>query len=122
MDISNYYSNYLQSQSTEKYTNAKSSMNVSSDSSDDELMEACKSFEAYFMEKIYKSMMDTTKLFSDDKDKSDTYASKMVDYFKDTAIGAMTSASQEQGGIGIAKELYNQMKLQYSGINPSSIE
>ena len=65
-------------------------------------------------------MIDSTKLFSGEEDSS--YASKMVDYFKDTAVQTIASQATEQGTLGIAQTLYEQMKLQYSGINPQSLE
>ena len=127
MDVSDLYSNYSSYSSyltseTSSYEKVSNSLNVSEDSTDEELMDACKSFEEYFMEKIFNSMLETTKIFSDDDDESDSYASQMVDYFKDTAVQALTEASSEQGGIGLAKQLYEQMKLQYSAISPSSLE
>ena len=114
------YASYLTSDatSTSKVTD---SLNVSKDSTDEELLEACKSFEEYFMEKIFDSMLESTKIFSDDSDE-DSYASQMVDYFKDTAVQALTKASSEQGGIGLAQQLYEQMKVQYSAIDPATLK
>ena len=91
-----------------------------SNASDEELMDVCKEFESYFLEKIFDTMIDSTKLFSDEEDSS--YASKMVDYFKDTAVQTIASQATEQGTLGIAQTLYEQMKLQYSGISPQSLE
>lgn len=91
-----------------------------SNASDEELMDVCKEFESYFLEKIFDAMIDSTKLFSDEEDSS--YASKMVDYFKDTAVQTIASQATEQGTLGIAQTLYEQMKLQYSGISPQALE
>ena len=91
-----------------------------SNASDEELMDVCKEFESYFLEKIFDTMIDSTKLFSDEEDSS--YASKMVDYFKDTAVQTIASQATEQGTLGIAQTLYEQMKLQYSGISPQALE
>lgn len=91
-----------------------------SNASDEELMDVCKEFESYFLEKIFDTMIDSTKLFSDEEDSS--YASKMVDYFKDTAVQTIASQATEQGTLGIAQTLYEQMKLQYSGISPRALE
>lgn len=89
------------------------------DASDEELMDACKDFESYFMGKIFTTMLESTKAFTGEKD--DGYASKMVDYFKDTAIQAITEKSAEAGGIGLAKQLYEQMKKQNSWIKPETL-
>lgn len=91
-----------------------------SNASDEELMHVCKEFESYFLEKIFDTMIDSTKLFSGKEESS--YASKMVDYFKDTAVQTIASQATEQGTLGIAQTLYEQMKLQYSGISPQSLE
>ena len=64
-------------------------------------------------------MIDTTKLFSDDEE--DSYAGKMVDYFKDMAVQELSTQATEQNGVGIAKTLYEQMKRQYSAVDPSTI-
>ena len=91
-----------------------------SNASDEELMDVCKEFGSYFLEKIFDTMIDSTKLFSGKEESS--YASKMVDYFKDTAVQTIASQATEQGTLGIAQTLYEQMKLQYSGISPQSLE
>lgn len=91
-----------------------------SNASDEELMDVCKEFESYFLEKIFDTMIDPTKLFSGKEESS--YASKMVDYFKDTAVQTIASQATEQGTLGIAQTLYEQMKLQYSGISPQALE
>lgn len=91
-----------------------------SNASDEELMDVCKEFESYFLEKIFDTMIDSTKLFLGKEESS--YASKMVDYFKDTAVQTIASQATEQGTLGIAQTLYEQMKLQYSGISPQALE
>ena len=47
-----------------------------SNASDEELMDVCKEFESYFLEKIFDTMIDSTKLLSGKEESS--YASKMV--------------------------------------------
>ena len=91
-----------------------------SNASDEELMDVCKEFESYFLEKIFDTMIDSTKLLSGKEESS--YASKMVDYFKDTAVQTIASQATEQGTLGIAQTLYEQMKLQYSGLSPQALE
>ena len=91
-----------------------------SNASDEELMDVCKEFESYFLEKIFDTMIDSTKLLSGKEESS--YASKMVDYFKDTAVQTIASQATEQGTLGIAQTLYEQMKLQYSGISTQALE
>lgn len=85
--------------------------NGSSTTDEDELKEACKEFEAYFVEQVFNEMMKTTKVFSDDKE--DGYASKMVDYFKDFAVQELCSQVTDGNGLGLANILYEQMKRNY---------
>ena len=123
MDIgtSSLYTDYITS--TASNNNASSLTDKAktdySNASDEELMDVCKEFESYFLEKIFDAMIDSTKLFSGKEESS--YASKMVDYFKDTAVQTIASQATEQGTLGIAQTLYEQMKLQYSGISPQAL-
>lgn len=119
MDIStSYYSDYLTNKVNQS-TKVENALQNTSDASDEELMEACKSFEAYFLEQVFDAMLESTKAFSSEDENS--YASKMVDYFKDTAIQSITEEATKQDGIGIAKTLFEQMKRQNSGIDPASL-
>ena len=124
MDIgtSSLYTDYITSTASNSKASALTSKSQTdySNASDEELMDVCKEFESYFLEKIFYAMIDSTKLFSDEEDSS--YASKMVDYFKDTAVQTIASQATEQGTLGIAQTLYEQMKLQYSGISPQALE
>lgn len=90
-----------------KWSNAKKE-----GSSDDELLSACKEFEAYMWEQVFKEMEKTAKVFGDDKDK-DAYASNMVDYFKDAVIQEVSSQASDQGNNSLAQMLYEQMKRNY---------
>lgn len=122
MDIGtgSLYTDYLTSKSNKASSLTTKAKVDYSDASDEELMEVCKEFESYFLEQIFDTMIDSTKLFSDEEENS--YASKMVDYFKDTAIQQISSQATEQGTLGIAQTLYEQMKRQYSGVKPESLD
>ncbi len=85
--------------------------NGSTAADEDELKEACKEFESYFMEQVFNAMMKTTKVFSDDKE--DGYATKMVDYFKDFAVQELCDNVTDGNGLGLANILYEQMKRNY---------
>ena len=80
---------------------------------DDALFDACKQFEAYLWEQVYKEMEKTVKIFSDDKD-DDTYASNMTDYFKDTLIQQISEQTATGGSNSLAKMLYEQAKRNYN--------
>lgn len=110
--MSSLYNTYTQTAANEsQLTKMQDKLNGNlSEKDDEELMEVCKEFESYFIEKMYSAMLDTIPK----DDKEENYASKMVDYFKDTAIKNISEMSTEQGGFGIAQTLYEQMKRQYN--------
>jgi len=76
---------------------------VSNDSSDEELMEACKSFESYLVENMIKAMEKTT--FKEEKDKSDYEG-----FFGDMLYQEYAKMITERGEIGLAKQLYESIR------------
>ena len=85
---------------------------------DDELLEACKQFEAYLWEQVLKGMEKSAKLFSGD-DEEEGYANNMVSTFQDTFIQEIATQMTEegQGANSLAQTLYDQMKRTYSAEN-----
>lgn len=81
-----------------------------SKATEDELMEACKEFEAYFMEQMFKNM---EKMVPKSEFESG-YAQALTDYFKEEQVKEYTAQAIKSGqGIGLAKQLYEQMKRNY---------
>ncbi len=78
--------------------------NPNNEEIDQELLDACKSFETYLVEQVLKGMRDTIP--KDDK-KSD------YDYFDDILYKEYATAITEQGELGLYKDLYNSMKRNY---------
>lgn len=117
MDLTgiNYYTDYAKSSADASAEALKSKLNQSTAevSTDDELLSACKEFEAYLWEQVFKEMEKTTKVFSDDED-GDQYASNMVDYFKDSLIQEISSQATTQGANSLSQMLYEQMKRNYN--------
>lgn len=116
MDISgagSVYSQYMTNQANSSRTSALQNKLSETDktATEEKLMETCKEFESYFLEQVFDSMLKTTKFFSDEEENS--YATKMVDYFKDTAVQELTSQATDKQGLGIANMLYEQMKRNY---------
>lgn len=111
--VGSAYADYMTKQvSNNKAEKLQSKLaNGSAVADEEELKEACKEFEAYFMEQVFNSMMETTKVFSDDED--DGYATKMVDYFKDFAVQELCDNVTDGDGLGLANILYEQMKRNY---------
>ncbi|MDE7431500.1 MAG: rod-binding protein [Lachnospiraceae bacterium] len=76
---------------------------------DEELMDVCKQFEAYFIEQLYKGM--EAMIPKDKHEKSS--ASKSVDLFKDSMIQQIANDTVETQGLGIAQMLFESMKRDY---------
>ena len=109
--LTNIYGDYLTQQVDEAKT-AKMKNTVSKDYSqatDDELLDVCKQFEAYFLEQIFKQVEKTII-----KDEENSSTSTLVDYFKDSAIADLATQSTQTQGLGIAEMLYEQMKRNYN--------
>lgn len=110
--ISSLYTDYLQNQSTAE-TKLKETIDGTdyAQASDDELLSACKQFEAYFLEQVFKEMQKTVDVFKED---SSDPNNNLVDFFKDDAIQKLASTSTELQGLGLAQTLYEQMKRNYN--------
>ncbi len=80
-----------------------------SQATDAELMEACKEFEAYFVELMYKEMMKTIP----ESDLSLGANSTLVNYYKDEMVKNVAKQTSEQSNLGLAQTLYEQMKRNY---------
>lgn len=80
-----------------------------SKATDDELMEVCKEFEAYFLEQMYKEMMKTIP----ESELTSSANSTLVDYYKDEMIKEVSAQTAEQSDMGLAQALYEQMKRNY---------
>ena len=109
--LSNVYTEYM-NQQTDNVSAKKMQDTVSKDyskASDEELLDVCKQFEAYFMEQVFKQMEKT--IIKDESSSGTTTA--LVDYFKDSALQELTKTSTETQGLGIAQMLYEQMKRNY---------
>ncbi|HHT96590.1 MAG TPA: hypothetical protein GXZ90_01690 [Clostridiales bacterium] len=70
--------------------------------SDKELMDACKSFESYMVEQVFKEMKKTVKSEDDDND--------YMQYFSDILYEEYASKATKNQDIGIAKMLFESMK------------
>lgn len=75
---------------------------ISSDTDDETLMEACKGFETYLVEQVYKEMEKTVK---DEEDENEYLAC-----FGDTLIQEYAKATTESGSLGLAQKLFQSIK------------
>ena len=101
-----YYAGLMDALQSKTGTNKISTdlNNITEDSTDEELMEACKSFESYFIEQMYKGMEKTIP--KDEDEKENDY----VSMFKDNLWQGYAKMTMEGGGFGIAQTLYDSMK------------
>ena len=115
VDPSSYYSDYYSNVSNaSKDALEKTLSNVGDTTTEEDLMKACKEFEAYFVEQIFKGMEKTVMKADDESSTTSMY----TDYFGDmrTQEYAKAAAKQSNGtgtGIGLANQLYEQMKRNY---------
>lgn len=76
-------------------------------STDDEMMEACEEFEVYLLQKMFQSMEETTKIFSDEEEEEGSeYVSMFNDQMYQAVAQNMVNAGQ---GLGLAQTLYESM-------------
>ena len=80
-----------------------------SNATEDELMEVCKDFEAYFTEQMFKAMQ---KMIPESESVSAS-TRQLQDYYKEQRVQNMAEQSAEGSGLGLAQMLYEQMKRNY---------
>lgn len=113
MDIGNIASSYNNlytsgaEQSASKLENQLKS--DYSNSTEEELMDACKQFEAYFLELMFKEMMKTIP----QNEGGAASTTNMMDYYKDQMVQNIAKESTEQNSLGLAQALYQQMRRNY---------
>ncbi len=108
--VSAGYTSYIASQASSKL-NSRIKTKDYSKSSDEQLLDACKEFEAYFVEQIFKEMQKTVDVFKDGETNPND---SLVDFFKDSTLQELASTSTETQGLGLAQMLYQQMKRNYN--------
>lgn len=100
-----YTSDYWKSasQTKELETSLNSDM---TGKTEEELMEVCKDFEAYFIEQMFKAM---EKMVPKNEDSQNQY----TEMFGDMLTQEYAAAASKQQDWGIAQSLYEQMKRNY---------
>ena len=109
--LTSAYTDYLKNQANVSKADAlKDKLNTDySNATEKELMDACKQFEAYFLEQMFKEMGKTVMK----TESSDAPTSNLVDFFKDNALQELATQSTETNSLGLAQMLYEQMKRNY---------
>ena len=85
--------------------------NVSDKTDDKELMEACKSFEAYFLEQIFKEMYKSVDALKPET--GDNATNTLVEYFRNETLQDVCANSVENQSNGFAQMLYENLKRNY---------
>ncbi len=112
MDMNNIAGLYTDIYSTNNQSTTKLENKLNTGmtkATDDELMDACKQFEAYFLEQMFKSMVKTIPK----NEEMSGSSSALMDYYTDEMVQQLASDSTEQNSLGLAQMLYEQMKRNY---------
>lgn len=119
MDIGGLGNAYLQNaieqnkyeRSQTSAANAKSAADgLSAESTREEMTEAAKSFEAYFVEQVLKEVKDSVNLFGDD---ADTTTSMTSDYYLDATISTLAKELVDKYGDQFTEDMVDQMMRNY---------
>lgn len=106
LDISSMYDGYS-SAITPSADKLQSSLgNVNDGTTAEELMDACKGFESYFVQKIIEQAKKTIDTSDDD--------GEYMQYFSDTLNQSYADLIVDNGGIGLAQQLYDSVKQNYN--------
>lgn len=108
--LAGYTSTYLDNIKNQTQTASASGVAAKdySNATEEELLEACKEFEAYFVEQMFKAMRATVP-----KSESSTSASAL-DMFEDNLYQEYAKQTAESGQLGLAQQLFEQMKRNYN--------
>ncbi len=107
------YSSYISQSQTNALTNQIKNSS-SAEATDEEMLSACKEFEAYMVEQFFKQAQEMIK--SED-DEEDGYA----EYARDLQAQQYAKAVSDQGKLGLAQQLYESMKKQSQAITPAQL-
>ncbi len=105
LDTASLYNSYAYKVGQTSSSSLQSSINNVDSEDDAELMNVCKSFESYFVQKMIESAKKTVK--SEDED------GEYMQYFGDTLNQAYADTIADSGTLGLAQQLYDSVKTQY---------
>ena len=108
IDPSSIYSSYAQTTKSFAGASLQDRLgNVNASSDEDELMGACKQFEAYFVQKIIEQAKSSIS------EESDEEKGEYVRMFDDMMNEQYANLITENGGIGLAQQLFEATKNTY---------
>lgn len=114
LDTSSLYSAYGTAAKSASSSTLQSTLgNINSSTDDEELLEVCKSFESYFVQQVIEQAK--TSLIGKDEEEEGEY----MQYFGDILNEQYANMIVENGGTGLAQQLYDSMKNTYQTNNSS---
>lgn len=106
-----FYNNYQTDTATDSASKLEETLNSDlSKATEEELMDVCKDFEAYFIEQMFKAMQ---KMVPESEENVSSSTKQLKDYYKEQMTQSYAEQASESGGLGIAQILYEQMKRNY---------
>ena len=111
----NYYTQNNASSVKASALESKLNSDALKEATDEELMDACKEFEAYLIEQVMKQVQESIPKSEEEED------NKYLDYFGDMMLQEYSGVIAENGDLGIAQMLYESMKKQSEAITPAQL-
>ncbi|MCM1495240.1 MAG: rod-binding protein [Bacteroides sp.] len=119
ISINDVYSNYYTQNDTGSIKASalehKLNSNDMENATDEELLDACKEFEAYLIEQVLKEVKESIP-------KSEEEDNKYTEYFGDMMLQEYASLLTDRGDLGIAQTLYESMKNNMNAVNIKNVE
>lgn len=118
VSINEVYNNfYTQNDSSVKTSALEKKLNGSGmeNATDEELLDACKEFEAYLIEQVLKEVKESIP-------KSEEEDNKYTEYFGDMMLQEYASLLTDRGDLGIAQTLYESMKNNINAVKIKNTE
>ncbi|RKJ46746.1 hypothetical protein D7X98_00105 [bacterium 1XD8-76] len=103
------YTNYLSQSSAASARMDQIKNKDYANATDEELMDACKQFEEYFVEMTLKEVFKTVDLFGMGESSSGAMSTSK-DLMKDSVVQKFAEKITEESNLGLAQQLYESMK------------
>lgn len=107
----NYYTQNNASSVKASALESKLNSDALKEATDEELMDACKEFEAYLIEQVMKQVQESIPKSEEEED------NKYLDYFGDMMLQEYSGVIAENGDLGIAQMLYESMKNNMNAVS-----
>ena len=119
MDIGGLNTDYQNYMSRSSEASAKMNQIQKTDyanATDEELMNACKQFEEYFVEMTLKEVFKTVDMFGMGESTSGAMSTSKY-FMKDAMVQKFSEKITEEANLGLAQQLYDSMKRNTIGVS-----